>query len=252
MSNFVQNNIFKLYKTNSELRDAARTLRTNLEFAGIDQEIQCIAITSAEMSVGKSTIAISLGISCAEAGKRTLIIDDDFRNPQIASRLRIRSKFNIADLLSGRVMPEDACMPTAQEGLYVLDLGNRRINNPVEVMNSVKYKNMIAQLKNQFDFIIMDTPPIGMFIDAAVAAQTADGVVFVINSGKTKAQDVREGLSQLEKANVRVLGAVLNNVIRSNSSYYYYDRQGNRKRRSESGSGNGKASEQNVPEEQRG
>lgn len=244
MSNQAQNNMFNLYQTNNELRDSARTLRTNLEFAGIDQEIQCVAITSAEMSVGKSTIAIALAMSGVDAGKRTLIIDNDFRNPQIAGRLKVRSKYNIGDILSGRIPPEAACVPTAMEGLYVLDLGNRRVSNPVEIMNSAKYKSFLGELRNMFDFIVIDTPPIGMFIDAAVAAQVSDGVLFVINSGKTKPQDAKEGLSQLEKANVKVLGAVLNNVARSNNNYYYYDRQGNRKRKHKS---SGHAQESAAP-----
>lgn len=238
MSNLYQNSIYDVFSENDELRDSARTLRTNIEFASVDKEIQCVAVTSAEMSVGKSMISISLAMSAAEEGKRTLIIDNDFRNPQIAGRLKVRSRTTIAELLSGRVLPEDACVPSAFENLYVLDLGSRRVSNPVEIMNSVKYRNLIGELRNMFDFVVIDTPPIGMFIDAAVAAQSADGVVFVVNSGKTKALEVNEGLSQLEKANVKVLGAVLNNVIRSSSNYYYYDRQGNKKRRKKSGQEN--------------
>lgn len=234
MTNIVDNSIYALYRNHDELRDAAKTLRTNLEFSGIDHEIRSVAVTSAEMSVGKSTIGICLGFAMAETGKRVLLIDNDFRDPQVAMRLKVRSTYTLSDLLAGKVPAVNACVPTREENLYVLDLGNRRLNNPVEVMSSAKYKAMIQQLGEYFDFVIIDTPPIGMFIDAALASQMVDGVLFVINSGKTSSREVKEALSQLEKANARVLGAVINNVHRTNSNYYYYDRQGNKKRKKSS------------------
>ena len=231
MSNLNENNIYALYEENSDVRDAAITLRTNLEFTGIDQEVRSVAVTSAEMSVGKSTISIALAMAMAESGKRTLIIDNDFRNPQVQLRLKLRGGNSLTDVLSGRVPLETACIPTRLSNLYVLDLGSRRINNSVDVLRSERYKRLIEQLKQWFDFIVVDTPPIGMFIDAALSAQLTDGAVFVVNAGKTNAKEVKEALAQLEKANVRVLGAVLNNVVRSHSNYYYYDRRGQRKKR---------------------
>lgn len=235
MSNVSQQSMAKLYAENSELRDTARTLCTNLEFAGVDEEIQCVVVTGYEMSVGKSTVALALAMAAAEMGKRTLIIDNDLRNPQIALRMKVRSRFSIADMFSGRVQVEELCVPTNFRDLFVLDLGSRRVANPVEVLGSAKYKHCIEELRNMFDFIVIDTPPIGMFIDAAVAAQVSDGVLFVVNSGKTQARQVKESLAQLEKAKVRVLGAVLNNVIRTSKNYYYYyDRRGMKKRRKKS------------------
>ena len=188
-------------------------------------------MTSAEMSVGKSTISIALGMAMAESGKRTLIIDNDFRNPQVQLRLKIRGNCSLPDVLSGRVPLENACIPTRLNNLYVLDLGSRRIHNSVDVLRSARYKHLIEQLKRMFDFIIIDTPPVGMFVDAALSAQLTDGAVFVVNAGKTNGKQVKEALAQLEKANVHVLGAVLNNVVRTHSNYYYYDRSGQRRKR---------------------
>ena len=239
MSNLYESNIYALYEENGDVRDSAITLRTNLEFASIDKELTSVTVTSAEMSVGKSTVAIALGMAMAESGRRTLIIDNDFRNPQIELRLKVRGTHRIQDVLSGRVAPMDACIPTRMENLYVLDLGSRRINNAVDLLRSGRYKRLVEQLKQLFDFVIIDTPPVGMFIDAALAAQLTDGAVFVINAGKTNGKDVKEALVQLEKANVHVLGAVLNNVVRAHSNYYYYDRQGRRKKRRGSGTENG-------------
>lgn len=233
-ANMSENNIYALYRGHADVRDAAKTLRTNLEFSGIDQEIRSIAVTSSEMNAGKSTVAICLGMAMAEAGKRVLLIDNDLRDPSIENELRMNSRYTLPDLLTGRVRFEEACLPTNAEGLFVLDLGSRRVGNPVEVLSSAKYKALIRQAKDKFDFVIIDTPPIGLFIDAAITSQMVDGVVFVINAGKTTPKEVKEALGQLEKANAHVLGAVLNNVQRKNSNYYYYDQSGQKKRRKKS------------------
>ncbi|MBC8529557.1 CpsD/CapB family tyrosine-protein kinase [Christensenellaceae bacterium NSJ-44] len=226
-------NSYQIYFNSPELREAIKTLRVNIEFAGIDEPVRSVAVTSVEAGVGKSTIALSLAIAMAETGKTTLIIDNDFRNPQIANRLMVRGVYSLTELFSGKVDPREACVPTKVNNLFMLDLGSRRLNNPIEVLSSGRYKALLAKVKQDFDFVVIDTPPLGLFIDAAIASTQVDGVLMVISSGKSTAAEVKESLAQLEKANAHVIGCVLNNLKHKPADYYgyYYDKRGDKKRK---------------------
>lgn len=226
--------IYDLYYGDAQLRDSIKTLRTNIEFAGIDSRIKSVAVTSADVGAGKSLISICLAIAMAESGRRTLLIDDDFRHPQIANRLGIRCRYTLSDLLGGNIDIHSVCIPTQVANLYVFDSGNRRISNPVEVLSSIRYKEVLNELYDAFDFLIIDTPPLGLFVDAAVISSQVEGVLLVIQKGQTKREAVKAALSQLEKANAHVLGAVLNGASHSSSNTYYYYHYGER-RRSHSG-----------------
>ena len=214
--------VLELYYGDAQLRDSIKTLRTNIEFAGIDKRIKSVAVTSADVGAGKSMISICLAVAMAESGRRTLLIDDDFRHPQIANRMGIRCRYSLSDLLAGNIAINSVCVPTEIPNLYVFDSGNRRISNPVEVLSSIRYKEVLNELYDAFDFLIIDTPPVGLFVDAAVISSQVEGVLVVIQKGKTKREAVRAAMSQLEKANAHVLGAVLNGASHTSSDYYYY------------------------------
>ena len=191
--------VLELYYGDAQLRDSIKTLRTNIEFAGIDKRIKSVAVTSADVGAGKSMISICLAVAMAESGRRTLLIDDDFRHPQIANRMGIRCRYSLSDLLAGNIAINSVCVPTEIPNLYVFDSGNRRISNPVEVLSSIRYKEVLNELYDAFDFLLV-----------------------VIQKGKTKREAVRAAMSQLEKANAHVLGAVLNGASHTSSDYYYY------------------------------
>ena len=205
-----------------DLLESVKTLRTNIDFAGIDEPIRSIILTSAEKGDGKSLIACALAIAESAAKKRTLIIDNDFRNPPIANHFHVRGRFKLATVLQAtedNLM--DFCLETKYPNLYVLDLGNRR-SDSVEVLSSRRYDALLKTAIKKFDFVIVDTPPLGMFIDAALVAPKTDGAIIVIRSGKNDIQSVKNTISQLEKANARILGAVLNCSKKKHSDYYYY------------------------------
>ena len=134
----------------------------------------------------------------------------------------IRCRYSLSDLLAGNIAINSVCVPTEIPNLYVFDSGNRRISNPVEVLSSIRYKEVLNELYDAFDFLIIDTPPVGLFVDAAVISSQVEGVLVVIQKGKTKREAVRAAMSQLEKANAHVLGAVLNGASHTSSDYYYY------------------------------
>ena len=216
-----------------ESREAFITLRTNIDFAGIDDPIKCVAITSAKKGEGKSTIAENLAIAEAMAHKRTLLIDNDFRNPQLARKFGVRGAHKLSNIMNAA--EEDLmeyCLPTDYPDLYLLDIANFRLSSPVEILSSRKYKALIELVKQSFDFVIIDTPPIGLFIDAAIIAPLTDGVLLVIGNSMTTASEEKEIISQLDKAKAKILGTVFNGEKHAHSSdYYYYDKKTHTKKR---------------------
>ncbi len=214
------------------LQDAVKTLRTNIRFSSVDNPIKTIVMTSVLPHEGKSTLSIFLSIAMAEIGQKTLLIECDCRKPMLRNYFNIRPQYGIMDVLRREVAADKAVVHTQQAGLDVLS--STVLANPVEILGSERMQTMIGEFKKIYDVIILDTPPLGSFIEAAVLASKADGTVLVINQGSTQIERARAVVSQLEKAKAHVLGVVLNNVEMSSSDYYYSDyyyRDGRKKKR---------------------
>lgn len=214
----------EIYKNNEDFREAIKTLRTNILFAGIDRPIHSISITSSNKREGKSLISCCLGIAMTEIGKNTLIIENDFRNPRVRYNLMTRGKNTYPDILSIGDIDDirKICIQTEIPRLSVMDVGGRRLKNPTEFLSSQRYERILDMANSAFDFIIVDTPPLGLFVDAAIASSQVDGVLITIRSGTDTAADVKEITAQLEKANARILGTVLNGIKSGKTNYYYY------------------------------
>lgn len=221
------------------MREAFSTLRTNILFSGKD--VKTIIITSCLAHEGKTTISFETSKSLAESGKRVLLVDADLRRSVMASRLtKERGITGLSQLLSGQISIEQAIYKTQIEGLDVIFAGPYP-PNPTELVGAPAFKELIAAKRDAYDYIIVDAPPLGLVIDAAVMATVCDGAVIVINSGHIKyrmAQGVKE---QLEKSGTRILGVVMNQIDRkrtvsSSDTYYgskyesgYYGYQGGEK-----------------------
>ncbi len=202
-----QNNYF--------MREAFNTLRTNILFSGKD--VKTIVITSCMAHEGKSTISFETSRSLAESGKRVLLVDADLRKSVMASRLtKERGITGLSQLLSGQITVDQAIYNTQIEGLDVIFAGPYP-PNPTELVGCPAFKELMQSKRDAYDYIIVDAPPLGLVIDAAVMATVCDGAVVVINSGHIKyrmAQGVKE---QLEKSGTRILGVVLNQIDRKKS-----------------------------------
>ncbi len=216
----MNSNFEKLY--GSDVLEAVKTLRTNLEFAGMDKPIRSISISSTRPSEGKTTISLLLGIAMGESNKKTLIVENDFRHPQLAKALEVRIPLGITDLLTGNSTLDEVIYETGFSHLSLLNVG-RRIANPVEVLGSNRYAGIMKEVYDRYDFIIYDTPPIGLFIDGAIIASKVDGCLMVINSGAVPSDEVKTAVDQLQKAKAHILGVVLNGVDQlPRNSYNYY------------------------------
>ena len=205
-------------------REAFNTLRTNILFSG--KEVKTIVFTSTLAHEGKTTVAFETARSFADSGKKVLLVDADLRESVMASRLtRERGITGLSQLLSGQVSLEQVIYGTQIQGLDVVFAGPYP-PNPTELVGSPAFKEMIAATREMYDYVIVDAPPLGLVIDAAVMATVCDGAVLVVNAGNVKyrmAQGVKE---QLEKSGTRILGVVLNQIdrkrVRGASSDSYY------------------------------
>lgn len=205
--------------------EAYKTLRTNILFCGSD--IKSIVITSCHENEGKSTVASELCKSFAESEKKVLLIDADLRKSvMLRKNPRAQDILGLSELLSDQAALNEVLYNTQHSNFDVIFSGHFP-PNPVELVGSSKFKKLIDELKQYYDYIIIDTPPLGVVIDAAVIASICDGAVMVVSNSKTRYRDAIEVKEQLVKSGCRILGAILNHTEQSRSYYkrYYKDRK---------------------------
>lgn len=214
-------------------REAYKAMRTNFNFATLDGKIKTVLITSSIPGEGKSTFSINLAISLVESGKKVLLVDADLRNPSIHRYLRIRQQHlqGLSNLLSTGKLPNDAIGHLEKYKVDIL-LSGSIPPNPVELLSKSNFADIIKSVENEYDYIIIDTPPVGVVTDAAVLSQFVDGVILVVGQGLANQQQINKAKTSLSNVKANVIGAVLNNynvaIDTKNSdieTYYYYGRE---------------------------
>ncbi len=206
-------------------REAIKTLRSNIQFSG--NSVRTVLFTSSMPAEGKSDISLALAESLAQIGKKTLLVDADIRKSVLAERcMPGREAAGLSQYLSGQKELEEMIYKTDQENLYLIFAGPYA-PNPAELLSEELCGQMFEVLKASYDYVIVDTPPMGNLIDGAVLARHCDGAVLVIESGAISYRLEQKVKSQLERAGCRILGAVLNKVDRRSEGYYgKYSRYG--------------------------
>ena len=203
--------------TNQE-KEVYRTLRTNLEFTGVENRV--IAVTSCGPDEGKSTVSYNLGRTLASAGKTTLHIDADMRKSILANRHQIQGiEKGLSHYLSGQADMTEVVYSTNKKNFFMLPCGLFPVN-PTELLGNGRLDKLLECLKKTFDYIIIDTPPLGSVIDAAVVAKRCDGSVLVLESDRTPKTMAKSVKEQLQAANPNIVGVVLNKVDTRKGSYY--------------------------------
>lgn len=206
-----------------EVQEAFKTLRTNIDFSG--ENIRVICITSALPGDGKSTVSYNLARAFAESGRRTLLIDADLRK-SVMRKMVWKSGDpgqGLTYYLAGRRKYEETVCATDLKTLDIVFAGQFP-PNPSELLGTKKFANMIDRAKKEYSAVIIDTPPIGSVIDAAVVARVCDGSVLVLKDGAISYRLAQRCKTQLEAAGKKILGCVLNDVDLSSNRYYghYY------------------------------
>jgi len=207
-------------KSGFYLREAYKTLRTNVNFALADTEgCKVILVTSAMQSEGKSLTALNLAISIAQTEAKVLIIDCDLRRPKLHRLLGASTNVGLSNLLMDPKMLNGTLSRVEQLGLHVLLSGDIP-PNPSELLASARMQALVAALRSKFDYIIMDTPPVDMVIDSVVLAPLTDGVLFVVRADQSERGAVIHAMEQMDYAKAKVLGYVFNGMNPESGSGY--------------------------------
>ena len=207
----------------SAAAEAYRTLRTNMSFTEMDRPCRTVLITSSHPREGKSTTASNLAVVMAQAGHKVLLVDCDLRKPMQHHIFKVSNQRGLTNCLRGQTTVAQAAHNQISENLSVLTSGPIP-PNPSEVLSSEHIRSFWSGLKDDYDYIFVDSPPVLAVSDASILSQQMDGVLLVVNSGSTRIDHAREARDQLIKANAHIIGVVLNQVKSGKGQYdfYYY------------------------------
>ena len=203
------------------LTEGLNQLKTNLAFCGKD--IKVITITSSVPNEGKSSVAFDLSKTMAEGGKKILMVDADLRKSVLAAKYHIQGiDKGLSHYLTGQAEIEDIIYETETEGFY-LSVAGPLSPDPTSLLDSDQFQKFIDKVREDYDYVIIDAPPLGVVIDAVIIGKYCDGAVLVIEQGVIKRKVVQDVIKQLKRGEVRILGAVLNKVAERIGAYGAYD-----------------------------
>jgi capsular exopolysaccharide synthesis family protein len=218
--------LISFYRPTSPIAESYRHLRTNVQRLQADKPVRCIILTSANAGDGKTTTVCNLAISLAQDEKNVLLVNADLRNPMIHHMFGLNNEKGLASLLSGTATFDEVLQRRVLENLDII--ASRELpGNPSELLGSKKMKEFIGLMKEQYDFVLFDTPPLLAVTDATVLATEMDAVLIVASAGITKATALRSVAEFLLDIGVNRLGVILNNFDRRDaygrhSSDYLY------------------------------
>lgn len=210
-----------LYKTAEEYYNS---IRTNIQFSG--RELKTIVLTSVQPNEGKTTTSVNLAVSFARAGFKTLLIDADVRNSVMSGTFKADERYEgLSSYLSGNADLSMVISKTNVENLMVIPAGQVP-PNPTTLLQNSNFNYMIETVKDVFDYVIIDTPPIGLVIDAAIVAQRSDASIIVTEAGVIKRRFLQRAKDQMEQSGAQFLGIILNKIEDTVDTYGGYGSYG--------------------------
>lgn len=199
--------------------EAYRSLKTNIQYSSFDKEYKTIVITSSNPGEGKSTTSGNLALTLAEGESRVLLVDCDMRKPSMHKNFRVTNTYGIADILLQRKKVMDVAH-MYNKNLSIITAG-KVPPNPAEMLGSKAMSAFLEEMKEHFDYIILDTPPILPVTDSKLLAIKADATVVVVRSEISKSKHVSQAFKELEKVNANIIGTILNDVEMYSEKLYY-------------------------------
>jgi capsular exopolysaccharide synthesis family protein len=200
--------------------EACRSIRTNMLFISAQKEFSLFSVTSPGPRDGKTTVAINLAVTMAQAGGKILLIDTDMRKPRIHKSFGLKADTGISSVMAGDVQLKDAIRKSEVPNLDILPCGPMP-PNPAELLHTEKFRQILAQCRSSYDRVVLDSSPIGPVTDPAIIGSVTDGVVLVLRAGHTTREAAKFARRQLGDAGARILGLVMNQTDRKGSGYGY-------------------------------
>jgi capsular exopolysaccharide synthesis family protein len=205
----------------SPISEQYRTIRTNVQFSTVDEEVKTLMVTSAGPGDGKSTTAANLAVVFAQQGKKVLLVDSDMRKPTAHYTFNMSNVYGLTSVLTKQITLINAVEESQENNLFILTSGPIP-PNPAELLSSKAMEQFFHDAEDFFDLIVFDTPPLLAVTDAQILANRCEGSILVISSGKTENEQAVKAKEMLDAAQSKLLGVVLNNKKIENSNYYYY------------------------------
>ena len=202
------------------IKEAYNTIRTKLMFVGKGEKCPVFAVTSSLAGDGKTTNAVSLAVSIAMAEQKVLLIDADMRKPSVHRHFGTESKTGLSEVLAD-LTNEINLRPTDCPNLSILTAGQIP-PNPAELLGSKQMDNLLEYVKQYFDYVIIDTPPVNIVTDATIIADKVTGYIFIAQSGKNHVRDLKDAVQKVEEMNGTVVGMVLNDPYNRADAHYSY------------------------------
>jgi capsular exopolysaccharide synthesis family protein len=211
-------------KPGTPIAESFRAIRTSLLFSRGGAEVRTILVTSAGPGEGKTTVSSNLAATLAKNRGPVLLIDADLRRPRVAKALGLENTRGLTNCLIGEAQLDDVVMPTRVEGLFVLSSGPIP-PNPAELLHGDRMAALLAEAREKYDRVVIDSPPVVAVTDARVLASQVDGLYMVISMGKTSRRVIHRALDSITSIGFEVHGAILNNLNTPTGRYGYYDRE---------------------------
>ena len=198
--------------------ESYRRIKTSLEFANVDKQPQVVQVVSSMQGEGKSVTVLNLAATYAEDSKKVIVVDLDFRRPKLHRSFRVENKNGITDVLAGHIKLEEA-IKHGDNGIDCLNRGEKA-PYPTAVLGSENMVKVFDELRKEYEYIIVDCPPILAVSDATIISRLCDGCLFVISQSKTEKNAAKESIKILRDNNVNVLGCVFCGITSKGSNYY--------------------------------
>lgn len=205
----------------SVVSEQFRTLRTNINFSMPDQELQTILFTSASPGEGKSTIAANTAIVFAQEGKRVLLVDADMRKPTVHYTFHMTNTLGLSNLLTRQATLDEVVKESEIDKLHVITCGPIP-PNPAELLGSRTMNKIIEEMKDHYDIILFDAPPVLSVTDGQILSNKCEGTVLVLSAGQTEKEGIVKAKEALVSSQANLIGAVLNNYTLDKDHYYQY------------------------------
>lgn len=216
-----QRSLITHYAPKSPISEQFRTIRTNLQFTSVDKPLRSLTVSSTSPGEGKSTTVANLAIVLAQQSHKVLIIDADMRKPTGHYTFMVNNDKGLTNVLTKQGEAMDMMQKTFIDGVHILTCGPIP-PNPAELLGSKRMEWLLQEMLKQFDYVLVDSPPILAVTDAQVLANKTDGVVLVTSSGLTEKEAALKSKDLLDRAGANIAGVVLNRRNKKDNHYYYY------------------------------
>lgn len=214
--------LITLADQHSPISEQYRTIRTNIQFSMVDQSFQTLVVTSPGQEEGKSTTAANLAVVFANSDINVLLVDADLRKPTVAKTFGLNNHVGLSTLLTDRTLTiGDVVQPSGVEHLSILTSGPKP-PNPSEMLGSIRMGQALEALKEKYELIIFDMPPVATVTDAQIMASMVDGTVLVVREEFTDKREAIKAKQLLEMSNAHLLGVICNGATKEKDRSYYY------------------------------